>query len=353
MRALRARAFQSSLLLLLALTAAGANPAAGETRQPAIFHLANAGNTGNAGKEARLELASGERVTPPLPAGAEPANVAALGEHGWVVTALRAGEIVVLTGEGATATALPALPALPASTPLRREPLPLVEDGRLGGLVWLEGDGVRSLGVRYARWNGTAWEAPRTIAAPGPGSQLALTAARLADGTTLLAWSAFDGHDDEIVWSRQAADGSWSAPRRVAADNDVPDVTPALTATADGALLAWSRFDGSGYQVVTARFHAGRWGKPIAAAPSGSLFPAFQAKTGAGSGAWLLYQTAAPRGWAVAEVDSSGRTGRSARVATANRDQPIVQAVEAAPDTGVSLRWPATGEERAASWVRP
>jgi hypothetical protein len=360
MRAIGARAFPSSFVLLLGLgpaiagvagsagvASASAVASASEIRQPAVFH---SGPAGPAGRVASLELASGERITPPLPAGAELANAAALGEHGWVVTAVRAQEIVVLTGD---ITSAATLPAPPVASRLRREPLPLVEDGHLGGLVWLEGDSPRTLAVRYARFNGIGWEAPRTIAAPGPGSQLALAAARLADNTWLLAWSAFDGHDDEIVWSRQAADGTWSAPRRVAADNDVPDITPALTATADGALLAWSRFDGNGYRVVTAHFHAGRWEKPVAAASSGSFFPAFQA-TGS-TARWLLYQTAAPQGWAALEVDGTGKTGRSARVATAsgvaNGETPVV---EAAPDhAGVSFRWPATGEERAASWVRP
>ncbi len=343
MRAMGVRAFTLSWVLVSGLGSASAS----EIRQPAIFH---SGPAGPAGKVASLELASGERVTPPLPKGADLANAAALGEHGWVVTAVRAQEIVVLTGDTKTAAALP---APPVASRLRREPLPLVEDGHLGGLVWLEGDSPRTLAVRYARFNGSGWEAPRTIAAPGPGSQLALASVRLPDGSWLLAWSAFDGHDDEIVWSRQAVDGTWSAPQRVAADNDVPDITPALTATADGALLAWSRFDGNGYQVVTARFRAGRWEKPLAAGPSGSFFPAFQAS---GSTArWLLYQTAGPQGWAAMEVDGTGKAGRSARVATAsgaaNGETPVV---EAAPDgIGVSFRWPATGEERAASWVRP
>jgi len=264
--------------------------------------------------------------------------------------------IVLWTGEGSPAVTLPAPPAV---SNLRREPLPLVEDGRLAGLVWLEGDAARALAVRYARWNGAAWEAPQTVAAPGPGSQLALSAARLKDGSWLLAWSAFDGHDDEIVWSRQAADGSWSVPQRVAADNDVPDITPALTATADGsALLAWSRFDPEtgGYQVVTSRFQARGWAAPrVAAAASGSLFPSFEA---AESGAWLLlYQTALPRGWAAVEIDGAGRTGRTAAIRmgteAARRERPEV----AADRSGVTFRWPALGgqpgAERAADWMRP
>src|ERR1700710_1652757 len=105
MRALQARPLTSLLLLLgLGSASAAANAAASEVRQPTVYHAAPAART------AHLELASGERVTPPRPAGAELANAAALGEHGWVVTALRAREIVVLTGDVTAATALPAPP---------------------------------------------------------------------------------------------------------------------------------------------------------------------------------------------------------------------------------------------------
>jgi len=266
-----------------------------------------------------------------------------------------------LAGIAASALAAP-LPAPPAAAALSRESLPLIADGRLEGMVWLEGDSTRTLAVRYARWTGAAWEAPQTVSPPGPGSQLALAAARLADGTWMLAWSAFDGHDDEIVWSRQANAGGiggigrWSRPQRVTADNDVPDITPALTATPDGVLLAWSRFDPEegGYQVVTARFRAGRWEAPRAAAPVGSLFPSFAAGTG---GSLLLYQTAVPRGWAAVEIDAAGRTGRTAALKmgsnVARREKPQVTADR----SGVTFRWPALGdqpgEERAADWVRP
>src|SRR6185369_17698095 len=88
-----------TLMLVLAAANASGNPAA-ELRQPAIFHAEG---------EARLELASGEQVAPRLPAGVEPINTAALGDHGWVVTALREQEIVILMSEGGrgAAAALP------------------------------------------------------------------------------------------------------------------------------------------------------------------------------------------------------------------------------------------------------
>jgi hypothetical protein len=344
------------LLLVSASALAVGHP---ETRPPVLFHARSARG------EARLELASGARVTPPLPAGAAAFAAAALADGGWIVTGIGGDgqEIVLLTGSGSAARALP---APPASGRLRREPLPLAADGRLAGLVWLEGDAPHALAVRAARWNGAAWEAPQTVSPPGPGSQLALAATRLADGSWLLAWSAFDGHDDEILWSRLSGDGTWSAPERVAADNEVPDVTPALAATADGALLAWSRFDGVGYQVVTARFQAGRWGEPRAAAPSGSLFPSFEPATPATpaitTGFLLLYETAFPRGWAAVEIDGAGRLGRRATLAAtatgtapaerSPNDRPAV----AADRSGVTFRWPdaeGAGEERAAAWERP
>src|SRR5579885_3508183 len=88
------------VLFLFALVATAA--AAGDLRQPALSAKAGV---------ARLELATGEPVAVRLPAGAEPASSAALGDRGWVMTALRGREIVVLTGEGAAASTLPTPPA--------------------------------------------------------------------------------------------------------------------------------------------------------------------------------------------------------------------------------------------------
>ena len=330
------------LLFVAAMPAMVASaPLAGAGRPPLAF---------TAGGETRLELASGERLTLPLPAGAEVAATAALGD-GWLAAGTAPGaaggrEIVLLTGRAGGHGAVAALPP-PAGREgrLRREPLPLVADGRLAGLVWLEGDSARRLAVRFARWDGAGWEAPRTVSPAGPGSQLALTAARLADGTWLLAWSAFDGHDDEIVWSRLGSDGAWSRPRRVAADNDVPDITPVLAADAEGAFLAWSRFDGSGYRVVLARFRAGRWEAPREVGPAGSLYPSFE-----NGAAWLLFATAVPHGWSVLQLDGDGRPGRTASVTTApsaRNERPVV-----APGAGgVTFRFPAAAVEKTAPWA--
>jgi hypothetical protein len=305
--------------------------------------------------EALLELASGETISAGLPAGATLDVTAAL-DSGWLAAGTLGPEthsgsrdLLLLTGNSQTVSALPAPPGKTAA--LRQEPLPLVEDGRLAGLVWLEGENRRSFGVRFAAWTGTAWDTPEVVAPLGPGSQLALTAARLRDGTWLLAWSAFDGHDDEIVWSRRVH-GAWSRPQRVAADNNVPDITPALTAagsSGDTALLAWSRYEPAlgEYRVVMSRFVQGHWTAPAAAAPPGSFYPTFEA---APSGRLrMLYRTAMPQGWEMVEMDSAGHALRHATVITAESARPVVST--AAAGAAAVFRWPAAGMQRSIAWT--
>lgn len=309
----------------------------------------------SASGEARLELSSGERVSLKLPAGVALEATAPL-ESGWIAAGTRPvpgtegqRDLVLFRGEGRTASEMP-VPAGRAAS-LRQEPLPLVEDGRLAGLVWLEGDSRQSFGVRFAAWNGFRWEEPRPIAAPGPGSQLALTAARLGDGSWLLAWSAFDGQDDEIVWSR-GRDGVWSRPQRAATGNQVPDITPALTAAGRGAFLAWSRFEDGEYRVVVSRFQNGKWSPPQPAGPKGSAFPSFEApvrdvrETGE---PLLLFRTAVPRGWAAVELDAAGRPARTAALASAEGSRPVLSLESGA----ASFRWPAAGIERTVEWEQP
>lgn len=299
---------------------------------------------------ARLQLASGERITLPVPKGAALESAAPLDE-GWIAAGTRPdasgrSEILLLTGDDEAITELP--PPASREAAHRAEPLPLIESGHLAGLLWLEGNNRESYGVRFSEWTGEGWSAPRTVAAPGPGSQLALTAARLADGTWLAAWSAFDGTDDEIVWSRRGRDGAWSPARRAAAGNAVPDITPSLTATRDGALLAWSRFDGSEYRVVVSRFHNGAWTKPGFAGPAGSLFPTFEPAPQGQT--WLLYRTATPRGWAVAELDRAGRPVQQAAVKalTTAAERPVVRAT----GKGLELAWPGRSERLAVRWEK-
>jgi acyl-CoA thioesterase I len=331
---------------------------------------------------ATLELPSGELVSLALPPGAR-LDAAAPLAGGWIAagTAPSAGaagsaggggrDLLLLAGGAAAAAggqtggphvAAPAAMRSASIPPpgerigrLLAEPLPLVADGRLTGLAWLEGDDLRALGVRYARWNGAGWSAPRTISAPGQGSQLALAACRLPGGSWLLAWSAFDGHDDEIVWSA-GGNGTWTPPRRLTA-NRVPDITPALAPAGRGALAAWSQLAGDGYRLLVARFQDGRWSEPVVAAPGGSLYPSFAASSGTGR-LRVLYRTAQPRGWAALELDAGGRPRRVAAAAdppprtlggsagAGALDRPAL----AGDGDRVIFSWPGGGPERASSW---
>jgi lysophospholipase L1-like esterase len=289
--------------------AASATPAMAATSAQRAGDAGDAGNIGGDGAavlpagsrlDARVALAGGS-----LAAGTVPAP----GGQGTDLL------LVVTSGSAAAGRAAFVPPPAGRSGQLRVQPLPLVEEGKLAGLVWLEGDNPRAYAVRTAAWNGAGWSEPRTISPVGPGSQVALSAARLADGSWLLAWSAFDGHFDQIVWSRATSGrGAWTAPQAVTAAQ-TPSITPAVAAAGDGAVLAFSQLAGDGYRLLTARFADGRFAAPLVATPGGSLYPqlAVSSAGSAGGGAVdVLYRTAAPRGWAAMQLDTAGRPLRQA-----------------------------------------
>lgn len=244
--------------------------------------------------------------------------------------------LALLDGQG-----LHALPA-PASGAggVRENAVPLTSvGGDLEGLVWLEGGDRQSYAVRHAAWDGMRWSEPGVLAEPAPGSQLALAATTLADGSKLVVWSRFDGHDDEVVTAR-FAHGRWSAARAIAADNGVPDITPAVVAVRGGALATWSRYDGHEYRIVIARFDGREWSEPTWAGPAGSTEP-FLSRTageGADSPTWLTFAHARPRGWGVLELDATGRVLRQGSVETGALSRPALTAL---PGGGLRLRWAA------------
>lgn len=295
---------------------------------------------------ATVETPAGRSLAVPLPKKAQVTSLAAL-DGGWAAAGSfedvdGSRKLFVLRGTGAGSRAL----AVPAGQENGRYgPVLLVAGGELAGLAWLEGDGPRSLAVRAAAWSEGRWEAPAAISRPGPGSQLALTGAVLADGSWLLAWSAFDGQDDEIVWARRAPDGAWSPAQRVSAGNEVPDIVPALTAAGNGALLSWNRYDGNGYSLLLARFSGGAWRDERTVAPAGSLYPGFVDE--AGRPALVYLSVLQPRTWSVLELDTAGRVlGRAA--VPSSLDRPVV----GFDASEVRMRWPAAAREAAAPLER-
>jgi len=256
-----------------------------------------------------------------LPAGVGMGRIAALGA-GWIaVGGRKAGDrleiyLVADSGRGAVELAPPGDPV----GLVREGAVPVIAGDRLAGVAWLEGNERRSYAVRWAAWAGSAFGSPVEIAPRGPGSQLALAAAALGDGRIVVVWSGFDGLDDE-VWASVGDGARWSPPERVGADNAVPDVTPDVVAAGGGALVAWSRFDGSEYRVRLARLDGDRFVELDAEGPGGSLAPTF---AGADPRPRLLFRDARGDDWALAELTDAGRLVTRARAAGSADERPAV-----------------------------
>jgi hypothetical protein len=137
-------------------------------------------------------------------------------------------------------------------------------------------------------------------------------------------WSAFDGDDDEILWSRR--DGaSWTAPARLHPDNRVPDITPAVAATAHGAVAAWSRYDDGSYRGRVMRFDAAAgWQDEERVGGAGSVFPFFAVDDSA-SGPLLVFREGVEGRWDLIEVGGGGEVRSRTRWTGDPRRRPVVQ----------------------------
>lgn len=225
-------------------------------------------------------------------------------------------------------------------------PTPLAGSAGVEALLWFEGTDLRSTALRAAAWSGEGWGEPRTVSPVGPGTQTALAAVVLADGSWLAVWAGFDGVDDEIAWSR--FDGTdWSAPRAITA-NTVPDLTPTLRAVEGGAIVAWSGYDGRDYRVHSARFvvnpGGGAWSKPRQLAGRGAIEPRF-ADT---ASPILTYRQVVPEQWSIVELDAVDAEPRRATALEASRVRPrVVATTETGPRVdGTLLAWEATDPAR-------
>lgn len=305
--------------LLPALSLLAAFGLLGADRAPAADAMQARGDRGvlilsQSTEGARLRRADGGVQAVLLPAGASLHSLQAT-TGGWTAAgtapSAAGAQLLILSGNAAGTRALPA----PAAAGAVREPVLLAEGGRIAALAWIENEEVRS-----AERAGAAWGAPRTVAGASAGMTMALAGSVLADGTRVLLWSAFDGDDDEIYWSTRRGDGDWSAPARLAHDNTVPDITPAVRSVTGGALAAWSRFDGKEYELVLSRFDGATWTAPRRIAGAGALRPSFPDLLGV---PLLLYRTARPRGWAL--VEAGGRYKEIARSREQRADRPAVE----------------------------
>jgi len=256
-------------------------------------------------------------------------------------------ELLLLVGRDSSVERLPA-PQVEGAK-LSNQPIAMIQDGVLVGLVWAAGADMRSLAIWAAEWLHGKWGEPELVSPQGPGSQVAPRAVVLDDSSWLVVWAAFDGEDDEIVWSRRET-GEWTKPSRVAEDNAVPDITPRLLSIDGGAILFWSWYDGNDYRMRSSRFLGGKWTAPKSFGEKGSLYPSVIQTA---DGGMLLYKTVEPASWTVLAFDSQGAPSRQAVVDSDTEDRPMV-VVDAA--RGALLRWQGADDEldastdRAAAW---
>ena len=279
-----------------------------------------------------VHRAGGARVELPLPRTARVSDLRTRGRE-WFAAAVAPSDggpsIRVFKGGADDLEVLPS----PLLAPVREvaQPIFVADRERIHALVWLAGEAHNQLAVRASRWLGDRWSEPQTVSPPGAGTQIGLATAVLGDGSWLAVWAAFDGQDDEILWSR-CTDGVWAQPQPIAENNAVPDITPQLLATPEGALVAWSRFDGNDYRVNIARFDGQAWAAPAVIGPRGSSAPSFSSA----AAPYLIYHRADPRAWAVMELDADGRVRREAAIEVADPSRPVIGAVT---DVAVTLEW--------------
>jgi hypothetical protein len=295
-------------------------------------------------RRARLEAADGARMAFRVRRDEQWLEFAEFG-NGWIAAGIRPREdgldlsLVADTGRGSRRLAQPA----ERQGALRTGPTALVSPAGLAGLAWLEGDSLTGMAVRAAPFFDGAFGSVTTVSAAGPGSQSGLSGAVLEDGTWLLAWSRFDGRDDEVFWAARTLQGSWSAPRRLTRNNATPDVTPRLLALGNDALVAWSRLEEE-YEVVTARFSSGDWSSPQRLGVQGALTPTFRRLRGED---YLLVRNAWPAGWTAFRLDGAGRAVDFASVAEDSLRPPVLR-----PGGGdaMTFEWPDRQAPIALAW---
>lgn len=238
---------------------------------------------------------------------------------GWIAAGSRAVDRELFlfrnAGNGLEVIAPPS-----GGTTPRGRPALIADETRLQGLVWLEGVSQDVLEVRAAEWLGASWSEVATVSPAGPGSQVAPAVTVLDDGSWLLVWTAFDGEDDETVWSLYDH-GRWSAPGLLNEDNTTPDIVPAVLSTKRGAIAAWSWLDGRDYRLRTAFFNGTSWRLDPPFAGRGALGVRLADVFGT---ILLSFETVVPEQWVIIELDATGRALRRASLAHPGGERPLV-----------------------------
>jgi hypothetical protein len=289
------------------------------------------------GAETRFGMVKGGEIQVELPPGATIRDLEPTAD-GWLAAghlpSTGGTELLLIEGSKDGADLLP----VPERTSgrYRGQPVILLEDQRLVGLAWAEGNGAREFEIWASVWQDGEWGGSELVSPKGPGSQVAPVGAVLEDGSWLLVWTAFDGNDDEIMASRRIG-GHWTLPGPIHSVNEVFDHSPDVVAVKGGALVVWSWYDGNDYRMKSARWLDGLWQEGEVFGGKGSSDPGL---TRSGDSILLLYQSVVPASWTVMELDGAGVPVRAAAVPEGTNDRPMLLVEESGDHR---LRWP-TGE---------
>ncbi|MFN7971206.1 MAG: hypothetical protein U0166_02485 [Acidobacteriota bacterium] len=127
-------------------------------------------------------------------------------------------------------------------------------------VAWVDGS-MGDDNIVVSRFEGGVFTRPERVSAPDATEDLVPQIAFDLTGTPVVVWSGRVGEAlDDVLWSRR--DGQmWSPEARLHAENQVPDVTPALGRDGTGNLwVAWSSLeDKTAYQVFAARLDGKAW----------------------------------------------------------------------------------------------
>ena len=324
----RPAALARSVGLCLLLTSIASSAAEGESLKTHRGDLLLPGADG----KYLVESPGGSRLELPLPKTARVSDLRS-SPTSWFAAAVAFEEggpsLRIFEGKAGTLESVSA-PAQKTASQLR-QPVFVADDDGIKALLWFAGEAHNQHEVRVSEWLDGYWGETTTISPPGKGSQIALSTAVLDDGSWIAVWAAFDGTDDEILWSRHV-DGAWSKPQRIADDNAVPDITPALYTTADGTLAVWSRFDGNDYRVNLSRFDGTSWSPPVIVGGRGSTAPSFSDA----DKPYLIYRQADPPAWGVMELGVRGKVLREATLELADPRRPVLFD---ASTSSVTLGW--------------
>lgn len=124
--------------------------------------------------------------------------------------------------------------------------------------VWLQWDGEID-NIWANRFDGTSWGIAELIESNDAGSARNPQIAIDISGNALVVWSQYDGSGYDI-WANRFDGQTWGTAELI--ENEAgPAVDPQIAFDASGnALAVWEQYDGSQYSIVANRFDGNSWG---------------------------------------------------------------------------------------------